>query len=112
MRKPSQILHNTKKNQKFGSVPSVNEGDLGQLGFDNAALANIIFTIDSGKIIMVNKAALKLLRYSKKLLLTKTRVDIFDITETDFKKALKHRTVSKPAMMLTGLKKGGRRFPC
>ncbi|HUZ61198.1 MAG TPA: PAS domain S-box protein, partial [Hanamia sp.] len=86
---------------------------LGQLGFDNSSLANIVFTLSSGNIIMVNKAASKLFGYSKKLLLTKNRIDIFDITESNFKKLVKQQTVAeKPSIILNGIKKDGQLFPC
>ncbi|HUZ60333.1 MAG TPA: PAS domain S-box protein, partial [Hanamia sp.] len=85
---------------------------LGQLGFDNSSLANIVFTLSSGNIIMVNKAASKLFGYSKKLLLTKNRMDIFDITESNFKKLLKQQTVAEKSIILNGIKKDGQLFPC
>src|SRR5665213_1736282 len=99
MRKSLQILYNKKQNRKPKSGSPLNRAHLGQLSFDNSSLANIVFTLSSGNIIMVNKAASKLFGYSKKLLLTKNRIDIFDITENNFKKLLKQQTVAeKPSI--------------
>jgi PAS domain S-box-containing protein len=59
---------------------------LRNLAFDNTAQANIITVVSSGKIVMVNSAASKLLGYSKKELLAKNRSAIFNIKERSFKK--------------------------
>lgn len=75
----------------------VNDDRLVHLAFDKTARANIISIVSNGKIIMANRAACKLLGYSKNKLLTKSRADIFDITESSFKKMLKRRTVAKQA---------------
>ncbi|HEY5462984.1 MAG TPA: PAS domain-containing protein, partial [Hanamia sp.] len=113
MRKILQIQYNKKQNRKPKSGSPLNSAHLGQLSFDNSSLANIVFTLSSGNIIMVNKAASKLFGYSKKLLLTKNRIDIFDITESNFKKLLKQQTVAeKPSIILNGIKKDGQLFPC
>ena len=113
MRKILQIQYNRKQNRRPKSGSSLSNAHLRQLGFDNSSLANIIFTLSSGNIIMVNKAVSKLLGYSEKLLLTKNKIDIFGITESNFKKLLKQQIVAeKPSIILTGLKKGGRPFPC
>jgi PAS domain S-box-containing protein len=63
-----------------------------QLAFDNSFQANIITIVSSGKIIIANRTACKLLGYSMKELLTKRRADIFDINESAFKNMLKQRT--------------------
>ena len=80
---------------------------LHKLAFDNSLQANLITsTISSGKIIMANSAACKLLGYSKKELLTKSRSTIFDINESSFKKMLKQRTAEGHSMALvTAIKK-------
>jgi len=113
LRKSLQTLHNKKQSPKPKSESSLSSAHLGQLGFDNSSLANIIFTLSSGNIIMVNKAASKLFGYSEKLLLTKNKADIFDITESNFKKLLKQQAIAeKPSIILTGIKKNGHTFPC
>lgn len=86
---------------------------LSHLAFDNGALANIISTVRTGKIIMANTAACKLLGYSKKELLSKNRADIFDIHETSFKKMLKQRTAEgRSIALVTAIKKSGKQVQC
>src|SRR6186997_2684397 len=81
--------------------------------FDNTVQANIISTISNGKIIMVNRSACKLLGYSKKELLTKTRSAIFDISERSFRNMFKQRiTEGHAEAMVTAIKKTGKPFPC
>ena len=102
-----------KKKLKFKPDSSLNKDHLAQLGFDHSSVANIIISVSSGKIILVNTAASKLLGYSQKALLTKSKMDIFDITLSNFKKKLKRYTESgKPSIILVGIKKGGQLFPC
>ena len=113
MRNIPQILYNKKRSREPKSGSSLSSTNLGQLGFDHSSLANIIFTVSSGKIIMVNKVASKLFGYSKKVLLTKDKMDIFEITKSNFKKIIKQQVAAgKPSVILTGLKKGGHPFPC
>ncbi len=82
---------------------------LRQLAFDNSLLANIISTVSNGKIVMANKAALKLLGYSKKELFTRTRAAIFDIKEAGFKKMLRERTAEgKSVATVTVTRKNGK----
>jgi PAS domain S-box-containing protein len=91
----------------------VTDDTVHQLAFENTAQANIITTPGNGKIIIVNNAACKLLGYSKKELLTKSRADIFDINESGFKKMLKERTADGQSITLvTAFKKEGKPFPC
>jgi PAS domain S-box-containing protein len=89
-------------------------GDLlHRLAFDNSLQANIIIAVSSGKIITANKAACKLLGYSKKDLLTKNRKNIFDINESSFKKMLKQRTTEGHSIALVkAIKKSGRQITC
>jgi len=83
------------------------------LAFDNTAQANIITMVSNGKIIMVNKAASKLLGYSKKELLTKSRSTIFNIKESSFKKMLQQRTAQGNAVAtVTVFKKNGKTITC
>ena len=95
------------------STPSTTDDILSHLAFDNAAQANIISTASNGQIIMANKAACKLLGYSKKELLTKSRAVIFDINESSFKKMLKQRSAEgQSAALITAIKKSGKQLPC
>ncbi|HMK27146.1 MAG TPA: PAS domain S-box protein [Chitinophagaceae bacterium] len=112
MRKISQS--NNKKLPDISKKSSAASDDiLHHLAFDNAALANIIVIVSSGKIILANSAACKLLGYSKKGLLTKNRADIFDIRESNFKKMLKQRTTEgRSIALVTAVKKSGKKFSC
>ncbi len=86
---------------------------LRDLAFDNTAQANIITMVNSGKIIMVNSAASKLLGYSKKELLTKNRSAIFNLNERSFKKMLQQRTAAGNAIAtVTVFKKSGKTITC
>ena len=86
---------------------------LHRLAFDNSLQANLIIAVNSGKIITANKAACKLLGYSKRELLTKHRRNIFEINEISFKKMLKQRTAEGHSIaMVNAIKKSGRHFTC
>ncbi|MEO6546784.1 MAG: PAS domain-containing protein [Ferruginibacter sp.] len=86
---------------------------LHDLAFNNTSQATVITIAKSGKIILVNKAACKILGYSEKALLTKARPDIFDIKESSFKKMLRQRTESgKSEALVTAIKKTGKTFTC
>ncbi len=86
---------------------------LHRLAFDNSLQANIITKVSMGKIIAANNAACKLLGYSKKELLTKSRKNIFDINENSFKKMLKQRAAGAHSIaFVTAIKKDGRHIPC
>ncbi len=62
---------------------------------------------------MVNKAACKLLGYSKKELLTKNRSAIFDITEGNYKQMLMERMADGHSMaFVTAINKSGKLLPC
>ena len=97
---------------KNATVSTVND-HLTKLAFDNSAQANIISTASTGKIIMANSVACKLLGYSKKEMLTKSRAAIFDTTETGFKKMLRQRTAEGHSIaMVTAIKKTGKPIAC
>jgi len=97
---------------KNATVSTVND-HLNKLAFDNSAQANIISTASTGKIIMANSVACKLLGYSKKEMLTKSRAAIFDTTETGFKKMLRQRTAEGHSIaMVTAIKKTGKPIAC
>jgi PAS domain S-box-containing protein len=86
---------------------------LRHLAFVKTAQANIISIVSSGKIIMANNAACKLLGYTKKEFLTKSRAAIFDINESSFKKMLKQRTAEGQSVALvTAIYKSGKLIPC
>ena len=62
---------------------------------------------------MANKAACKLLGYTKKELITKNRSAIFDINERSFEKMLKQRTAEGQSVaIVTVINKSGRHIPC
>lgn len=89
------------------------ENNLSHLAFDHVAQANVIITVTTGKIIMANKAACKLLGYSKKELLSKNRSDVFDITAASFKKMIRERSdEGKSSAIVTAIKKNGKTFSC
>ncbi|MGZ5134081.1 MAG: PAS domain-containing protein [Flavitalea sp.] len=84
-----------------------------RLAFDHSLQANIIATVSNGKIIAANSAASKLLGYSKKELLTKSRATIFNINESSFKKMLRERSdVGQSSATVTAIKKSGKLLAC
>jgi PAS domain S-box-containing protein len=86
---------------------------LHKLAFDNSLQANVITALSKGKIIDANKAACKLLGYSKKELLTKSRSAIFEINESSFKRMLNERTAEgKLIRTLTVIRKSGKLLTC
>ena len=112
----SNRLESTNKKQAVISkkpTPPGTEGTLRDLAFDNSIQANIISTVSSGKIIVANSAACKLLDYSKKELLTKSRAAIFDINQSGFKKMMRKRTAEGySSALVTAIKKSGKLLPC
>ncbi|HEY5407074.1 MAG TPA: PAS domain-containing protein [Ginsengibacter sp.] len=94
-------------------ISSTTDDTLRHLAFDNSVQANIISIVSSGKIIMVNRAASKLLGYSKRELLAKNRATIFKTGEDSFKIMLKQRAADGHSIALTtAIKKSGKSFPC
>ena len=84
-----------------------------QQAFDHSLQANIISIVGNGRIIRANRAACRLLGYSKKELLTRNRVDIFRITEASYKRMLVERTAEGSAKAdLSIVRKDGRLWPC
>ncbi len=113
MRRISQNINNptTAALRRDAAIPV--DADLTQLAFNNVAQANIIIIVKTGKIIMANKASCKLFGYSKKELLTKSRVDIFAIKESSFKKMIKQRTAEgQSKAKVLAIKKNGKPFFC
>lgn len=81
--------------------------------FEKAAQASIVTIVSSGNIIMANKAACKMLGYSKKEILQTQRQAIFDTREDNYKIMLEQRlTKGKSFALLTCIKKNRRSFPC
>jgi PAS domain S-box-containing protein len=113
MRKNSQNISTQPTSHLKKTAASIADHHLRHLAFDNAAQANIITIASNGKIIIANSAACKLLGYSKKELLTKSRSGIFDIKDSSFKKMLKERTSEGHSKAsVTAIKKNGASFPC
>ena len=84
-----------------------------QKAFDNSLQANIISIVLSGKIIRANRAACKLLGYSKRELLTKNREDIFRISEENYKRMVLQRMAGGSAKAdLSIIRKDGKIWPC
>ncbi len=100
------------------SAKKPTEGDPANLrllsqAFENSLQANILYTVSHGQILKVNRAACKLLGYSKKELLTINTQHIFDITEHHFKKLhTKGRAKGEYKGILTVIKKNGKRLTC
>lgn len=83
------------------------------LAFDNSLQANIITIVNNRKIITANKAACKLLGYSKKELISKSRSAIFNINDRSFRKMLKERSAEgHSAAWVRVLKKNGKSIIC
>ena len=87
--------------------------NLHRKAFDNSLQANIIFIVSSGRIIRANRAACKLLGYSRKELLTKNRADIFSVSENSYKKMMRLRKAEGSVKAdLPMIRKSGRILPC
>lgn len=113
MLKNLKVLNKTADDTPANSNASKEANKLRDLAFENSLLANIITISESGKIIIVNAAACKLLGYSRKELVTKTRADIFDVNEISFNQMLSQRqTEGHSIASVTAIKKNGTRFPC
>lgn len=81
--------------------------------FENSLQANLLYTVRQGQILHANKAACKLLGYSKKELLTKTTHDIFDIKDSHFKKLhTKGRSKGEYKGVLIVTKRNGKKLTC
>ena len=86
---------------------------LHQKAFDHSLQASIIFIVSDGRIIRVNRAACKLLGYSKKELLARNRDDIFSTSDGSYKKMLRQRkAVGSVKADLSIIRKSGRLWPC
>ncbi|MES1249945.1 MAG: PAS domain S-box protein, partial [Chitinophaga rupis] len=84
-----------------------------QQAFENSPQANVISIVSNGMIIRANRAACRLLGYSKKELLTKNREDIFRITEASNKRMLLERSRQGSVKAdLSIIRKDGKLWPC
>jgi PAS domain S-box-containing protein len=84
-----------------------------QQAFENSLQANIISIVGSGRVIRANRAACRLLGYSKKELLTRKREDIFRITEKSYKMMILERAREGSVKAdLSIIRKGGKLWPC
>jgi PAS domain S-box-containing protein len=84
-----------------------------QQAFEHSLRANIISIVGSGRIIRANRAACRLLGYSKRELLTRNREDIFRISEVSYKRMLLDRTAEGSAKAdLSIIRRDGRLWPC
>jgi PAS domain S-box-containing protein len=112
MRKFLKKIISRKTGVSQKAMTSASDDMLRHLAFDNSLHANIIFKVSSGKIIMANNAACKLLGYSKKEILTKDRAAIFDINGSSFKKMVKQRTAKgRSTALITVIRKNGKLIP-
>jgi PAS domain S-box-containing protein len=92
---------------------SSNPDHILQQAFENSLQANIISIAGNGIIIRANRAACKLLGYSKKELLTKNREEIFRITEESYKMMIVERTREGHAKAdISIVRKDGKLWPC
>jgi PAS domain S-box-containing protein len=105
----------TKKQPALAIKPSLPTSDdtLRQLAFENSLQPNIITVVSTGRVIMANKAAAKLLGYPIAVLLTKNRSGIFAIAEKNFKKMLKERIADgHSAAQVTAITSQGKEMQC
>jgi PAS domain S-box-containing protein len=84
-----------------------------QRAFDNSLVANIISIADNDRVIRANRAACKLLGYSRKHLLTMKRADIFKVSESSYKQMLRQRKEKGGARAdLFIMRRNGLLWPC
>ena len=84
-----------------------------QQAFENSLQANIISIAKDGRIIRANRAACKLLGYSKNELLGRKRKDIFSISEEGYIAMLKQRKKEGSAKAdISIIRKNGKLWPC
>lgn len=89
------------------------EDVLCHLAFDSTLQASVIFIASSGKIIMANGTACKLLGYSKMQLLATKMDDIFDTEKAGFKELYKKGlSVGEFKDVVTVQKKNGNELTC
>ncbi len=97
---------------KHPSTPA-SEDLLCHLAFDSTLQASIIFIASSGKIVMANRTACKLLGYSRAQLLATKMDDIFDVEKAGFKELYKKGlSVGEFKDVVTVQKKNGNELTC
>jgi PAS domain S-box-containing protein len=105
-----------KRERKPISAKKTTEAETDHLlrqAFENSLQANLLYTVSHGEILNVNRAACKLLGYSKRELLTKKTHNIFDVKESPFRKLhTKERQEGEYKGTLTVIKKNGNRLVC
>jgi PAS domain S-box-containing protein len=106
----------TKKAQRIAFAKGETEASpdpILQQAFENSLQANIISIAKDGRIIRANKAACKLLGYSKNELLARKRKDIFSISEEGYITMLKQRKKEGSAKAdISIIRKNGKLWPC
>lgn len=86
---------------------------LHEMAFDHAAQATIIFSVKTGKIVVANLSACRLLGYSSEEILSKKRPDIFLVKEPSFKKMMARRkSAGKATANVNAVMKNGGIVPC
>jgi len=102
-----------KKARKSASRLSDTADTLREQAFENSAQANIIFEVKTGKLILANLAACRLLGYSQKEILRTDRSGIFAVAESNFKKMLLKRKANGQAVArVNAILKNGELLPC
>jgi PAS domain S-box-containing protein len=97
--------------KKIGNVS--NPDHILEQAFENSLQANVISIVGNGRIIRANRAACRLLGYSKKELLSRNRKDIFRIKEDSYKRMLLERTREGSVKAdLSIVRKDGKLWPC
>ena len=86
---------------------------LRQQAFDNSIHANLIIAPEGGLILLANKAACKLLGYSRRTLETLTSSTVFDTKDPGFEAMHQEKTRKGSATAyVTAISKTGKRLPC
>ena len=103
-----KILTSAITNEEFTISANLLQG-----AFDNSLVANIISNADNDSVIRANRAACKLLGYSRKKLLMMKRADIFNVSESSYKQMLKQKKEKGGARAdLFIMRKNGLLWPC
>lgn len=88
-------------------------GHIHELAFDAAVQANIISNVSDGQIVLANRAACRLLGYSRKEMIEQKRGSIIKIKDASFQAMLRRRkTHGSSTGFVTAIKKNGSTFPC
>ncbi|HTE27683.1 PAS domain-containing sensor histidine kinase [Flavitalea sp.] len=94
-------------------LPSTANDALHHLAFDHSLQANLISIVSNGNILIANSACCELLGYTMKELLSKSRADIFDVSEISFTRMIKEQTAEGSSSAEgTAFKKNQESFRC